>query len=1528
MTTTAVLIGHDTLALHCGRIAVGAGVALRAVVTRHPGVRAWATNAGLAVVEPGAGLSGRLEGLGFDWVLSIANLDVIEPAVLSLARRGAVNFHDGPLPERAGLNAPIWALIEGAAEHGVAWHLIEGGVDEGPVLAERRFPVAEEETALSLNTRCFAAGLEAFPEVLEQLAGAPRPHPQDLSRRRLHRAKDRPRAAAVLDLSRPATELAALVRALDHGDYPNPLACPKLDLGPGFALVRKAEVVAGGGEPGTVLAIEEDGLVVATGRGALRLTGLDGLEGPAGGSPTAGQVLPVLGVGRVAALDAAAAATTPGEKRWRARLLDLRPAVLPRLGGAPAGTTLARNLPAGDVLGSAALALAILALGDLEAVDLALAWPGAVAGAQAAWVPLRVAGTTLGELRASLATAGEAPGPMAADLPARLGGRAPARPQVGLSREAHVPGTVLTLAAGPSGHRLTGDPERLSTAAFALLADRLEHVMAQAGALADDAPIAGVSVVPAAEWAFIEAGNATDRPFDDRPIPALVAEQAARTPDAPALTFQDRALTYAEVEARAERLAGALRTLGVRRGTRVGLYLGRSPDLVVGALAILKAGGAYVPLDPAYPPDRIALYLDDSEAEVVLTDARLAPALPRHGATVVLIDGSWPEGAPGEAPRPDDLAYLIYTSGSTGRPKGVMVTHRNVASFFAGMDARIGPEVGAHVGAERPGTWLAVTSLSFDISVLELFWTLARGFNVVIQGDEERTLVAGASPAPGAGMDFSLFYWGTDDGVGRDRYRLLLDGARFADANGFTAVWTPERHFHAFGGPYPNPAVTGAAVAAVTRNLAVRAGSCVAPLHHPARIAEEWAVVDNLTNGRVGLAIASGWQPDDFVLRPENAVPGNKAAMIEAIDQVRRLWAGEEVEFPGPKGPQKVRTQPRPVSRSLPLWVTTAGNPETWREAGRLGANVLTHLLGQTVEEVGTKVGIYHAALREAGHDPARFTVTLMLHTFLAESREAARDVARGPMKAYLRSATALIKQYAWAFPAFKKPSGATQAPDLDLASLSEDEVDAILEFAFQRYFEDSGLFGTVEDARRRVAEVRRAGVGEVACLIDYGIPTDAVLEGLRPLAEVAAAFARPTEPLPGDLSIAAQIVRHGVTHLQCTPSMARMLVTNDDSRAALGRLSHVLVGGEALPGVLAAELRATGARVTNMYGPTETTIWSTTAEVDGRGEGTVGLGRPIANTRVHVLDEAMAPLAVGEEGELWIGGAGVAQGYWRRPDLTAERFVPDPFREGGRLYGTGDLVRRTAVGGLDFLGRIDGQVKVHGHRIEVGEVEAALLALDGVRQSVVVAREDRPGNVLLVAYVTADGSIGEGAVRAALGRRLPAHMVPARVVQLDAFPLTPNRKVDRKALPPPQSRAEAPSAPPPSPSLSSGPDPARPEPSSRPPSGSSLPRIEAIWSRLLGVGAIAPSDSFFDLGGHSILAVQAHRDVRAALGADRLSITDVFRFPTLKALAQRVDELNGVVASTEPASSAPADDRAAAMARRRDLRARRMGQT
>src|SRR5581483_5596004 len=308
--------------------------------------------------------------------------------------------------------------------------------------------------------------------------------------------------------------------------------------------------------------------------------------------------------------------------------------------------------------------------------------------------------------------------------------------------------------------------------------------------------------------------------------------------------------------------------------------------MMPGLLAILKAGGAYVPLDPNYPADRLAHMITDSKMRVLLSQRSLAARLPAHGAHVVWLDD--PEvscdgpAVEGERARPENLAYVIYTSGSTGKPKGVMLTHRNVVNFFTGMDRVL--------SGDPPGTWLAVTSISFDISVLELFWTLTRGFKVVIQPGEEKPedTASGGKTISRRKMDFGLFYFSGDEGENpQEKYRLLLEGARFADRAGFTAVWTPERHFHRFGGLYPNPSVTGAALAAVTEHLEIRAGSVVLPLHDPIRVSEEWAVVDNLSRGRAGISFASGWHSNDFVFAPGNYAE-RRQVMLQRIEIFRK----------------------------------------------------------------------------------------------------------------------------------------------------------------------------------------------------------------------------------------------------------------------------------------------------------------------------------------------------------------------------------------------------------------------------------------------------------------------------------------------------------------------------------------------------------------------------------------------------------------------------------------------------------------
>ncbi|MEJ2539371.1 MAG: LLM class flavin-dependent oxidoreductase [Gemmatimonadota bacterium] len=1551
------LLGSETLLLECAGILLERGHDVRGVVTQDERVAAWGRTRGVPVVDASTGWEAELIAADpFDVLFAITHPTLVPEEVLALPRRLAVNFHDGPLPRYAGLHAPVWALLNREREYGITWHVMTPGVDQGPVLRQVHFAVAPGETALSLNTRCLAAAVESFPELLSEIEeGREEPVEQDLSRRSVYRRFDRPPAACLVDWSGSSEEILAFVRALTFGPHENPVGLPKAQTEGGEPFVVERLSSSPGtvhvGEPGEVLAVTDSGVRVTTGDGVVEITAARALDGSTLEpgevaeryrlSPGIRLVLPDDPQGRrVGAVDRRLA---PNEPFWVRRLRSAEAPEMP-LGSAavaadgrgrvrvPLSPEVAVGLQQeGRVRMLAAVSVVLARFGPRDRVHVAVPAAGeAGEGFYARWVPAALPLDPSATLQDVVDAAREESevlsrrGSFLRDLPLRIPELAPWNDRWPVAVAApgdreDAPGSLVTFRPSPDGGRLEA-----SFAQGPLTRDRAE-VLARSVAACLDA----IALDPKASWTriplhstgqtepLVRELNSTGVKYDrSATIPALVLRQARETPDRLAVSFEGRELSYRELVGRASALSRALMARGVGPGDLVGIHVDRCLEMPVAVLGVLLSGAAYLPLDPGLPRERIRFMLDDADALWVVTPRELRSRLPEVAdARVLMLDeltqgAAGPAGIPASAgpARPADLAYVIYTSGSTGRPNGVLVEHRNVVNFFAAMD-RVIPV--AHRG---PRVWLAVTSLSFDISVLELLWTLTRGFEVAVYRDRtgevpSRTVTLQHRERP---MAFGLFLWGNDDGPGSDKYRLMLEGARFFDENGFESVWTPERHFHAFGGPFPNPSVTGAALAVTTRNLRIRSGSCVSPLHHPIRIAEEWGVVDNLSDGRVDLAFAAGWQPDDFILRPES-FGRQKSVMVEQIDTVRRLWRGEPVEFETPAGGQAaVITLPRPVQPELPVWVTTAGDVETYRLAGALGANVLTHLLGQGLEELGEKIDAYRHARAEAGFEPGEGIVSLMLHTFVGESDEAVRDRVRDPMKEYLRSSTELLRGFAWSFPAFKRPGGALSPGDVDLATLSEEEVEAILDFAFDRYFETSGLFGTPERCAVMVDRCKGVGVDEIACLLDFGVDTPAVLESLPLLKQVRdeanagspstasrGVEAREEEGRP--LSFAGTVEGRQVTHLQCTPSMARMLLQIPDSAEALRSIPHLFIGGEVFPAPLADPLLSGEAvSVTNMYGPTETTVWSLTHRV--RSGGPVPIGRPLANTRIHVLDRFGEPVPVGVAGDLWIAGEGVARGYHRRPELTAERFVPDPFdhRE-GRMYRTGDRVRIRPDGVVEFLGRVDQQVKLRGHRIELGEIERCLEALDGVAASAVALRTGGDRDARLEAFVVPSaGGRAESELKASLRRLLPEYMIPSRIVTLETLPLTPNGKLDRAALP----------------EVSDGPDET---------TGFVAPRSEleerlaACWRTTLGREHVGIQDNFFDVGGHSLLVVRLHRALQEVLDPAP-TLVDLYRFPTIQALSRHLAE-GGDDTSQVQEGQDRGSRRRQAMARRRPRR-------
>jgi natural product biosynthesis luciferase-like monooxygenase protein len=331
-----------------------------------------------------------------------------------------------------------------------------------------------------------------------------------------------------------------------------------------------------------------------------------------------------------------------------------------------------------------------------------------------------------------------------------------------------------------------------------------------------------------------------------------------------------------------------------------------------------------------------------------------------------------------------------------------------------------------------------------------------------------------------------MFFASDESALSGRKYELVIESARFADRHGFQSVWVPERHFTTLGSLYPNPAVLQAALARETRNLRLQAGSVVLPLHHPLRVAEEWAMVDNLSGGRVGVSFATGWNPDDFALAPERYAERSRY-MFENIDVVRRLWRGEPLAVRNGTGEERqVRIYPTPVQRELPVWVTAASNPATFAKAGERGFNLLTHLLDQGVERLAEMIAAYRQARARAGFDPEGGTVTLMMHTFVGGDARRVHELAREPYCAFLKSNLGQLKGLAQ-----------SRMRDVDLTRLSGRELDDFVHFLYERFATSRAFIGTPDSCMDLAVQLRDIGVDEVAALLDFGPPVDAVLGNL-----------------------------------------------------------------------------------------------------------------------------------------------------------------------------------------------------------------------------------------------------------------------------------------------------------------------------------------------------------------------------------------------------------------------------------------------
>ena len=732
LTLTTLILGDGPLVIPCAETLLDHEHTIQAIVSTNDVIQVWAQEQKIPWVARQDDLLSAVDGRPVDYLFSIANLSLVPASILALPRLGAINFHDGPLPRYAGLHATTWAILNQETSHGVTWHEMKETVDAGAILKQTVFALAPDDTAFTLNRKCFMAGIDSFEELVRDLGdGTLRARPQDLSQRTYFAKHARPAAQACIDWALPAEHIAAFVRSLDFGPYPNPLEAPKAVAGGHVLLVPELEVLpaVSTSAPGTVLDVDGDAVRVATSTTEVFIPRLLTLEGetldPTATGIIAGSRFETLPPDQAQTLTRVGRGMVRHEEFWQQRLLQLSPLELPsgypgsgtQRGESRATTTMvAPPLPAAAIEAqdflTAALMLYLARITGGTSFDIGFGHAGldeSLSGCGrffALQVPARVAPGADDSVDAALrAVLNELESVKARQTyPRSLVARTPElrgrdmRLPVGILQQ-DAPGDAadndLTIAVARDGRtsHWTYRTAILNQARILELQSAftvfLQHVAAHV-----DERLAQVPLLTEADRErMLVTWNATHKAYrDDATVHGLFEEQVRRTPDAIAVVSGDQQRSYGELNRAANQLARHLRRLGAGPEVLVGICLERSIDLLTGVYGILKAGAAYVPLDPTYPADRLALMVEDSGCPILVTQRGLLHRLPPHRAKVVCIDTDW-EGVEGE-PEDDldvgvtgrNLSYVIYTSGSTGRPKGVMVEHRNVTNFFAGMD--------------------------------------------------------------------------------------------------------------------------------------------------------------------------------------------------------------------------------------------------------------------------------------------------------------------------------------------------------------------------------------------------------------------------------------------------------------------------------------------------------------------------------------------------------------------------------------------------------------------------------------------------------------------------------------------------------------------------------------------------------------------------------------------------------------------------------------------------------------------------
>jgi amino acid adenylation domain-containing protein len=889
--------------------------------------------------------------------------------------------------------------------------------------------------------------------------------------------------------------------------------------------------------------------------------------------------------------------------------------------------------------------------------------------------------------------------------------------------------------------------------------------------------------------------NNTEKIYDEnKTVIGLFEDQVKETPDKTAVIFENKATSFAELNELSNQFGNYLQqNFELDNDSLIGIKTRRSEKMIVGMLGILKSGCAYIPMDPQYPVDRINYIENKSNCKLIITEDLLdAFYLERDQFSKSNLEN---------LSVASDLAYVIFTSGSTGNPKGVMITNKNLTNFLHGMSSAV------HLNEDDH--FFALTSISFDISILEIFWTLTSGVTVSLKSDEFSL------------NNFNLLL--SDNNKDLDFSLINLSSLKESSNNDSSSDKLQETSVELFS----EPVLLASELSKMIDSIKPSSSTEEVSEESKVSIVEEWRTSIETT-------LESDWY--------SNSLAGNADRYLDWANENNAQIEAVKTRFISEMNGDILELN-EGTTKNLEIFVETTNSKEAFVKAGKIGANIFTHLIGQEIAELANNILLYQQMLIENDFSVKEAKVVLMIHTYIGNDAD---TMTQEPFKNHVKSSDQLLS---------------AMIENIDMSSVSNHDFENVIDFEIEKLWKTSTLFGTEEIVKNRISNLSFIGVTEVSFLTEFGLNNKEELNSKVKIVELVNSF---------DLNIS---IDNPISTIQITPSYLDALLDDENSTEFIRSLKNILIGGEKFSDKLLSKLKTKvnpEASIYNMYGPTETTIWSTFKKIE---EGvTLNIGKPIQNTSIYILDQNNQLCPLGVSGELCIAGDGLARGYLNEKELTQDRFISIEINstEIGPIYKTGDIAKWLPDGTIYLLGRSDNQVKINGFRIELEEVENAILGNENITQAIVISTDAAGDTKRLVAFVSSDIMIDTNELKEFVSTKLPRYMVPSQLIQVESFPMTSNGKIDRSSMKDLVLEEE--------------------ELEFVAPTEEIEHSLVEIWSELLElqIEKISTTANFFDIGGNSLLLLKMISALNKKMNTS-ISIIDAFSYPNIKSLSDHI---------------------------------------